>query len=356
MLHSPNKNNIPLVMQSLSKVNHQQNDKAGIDTDELKEINTETGIKPIIINNSDYNKVNNFHINLNNTTPKPITEKKETSQINIFDPNIIEKTIEIKNQLEGKSFDQFNDGYNFDYEEDNMQEELHEVPIIRKESDFLIKRKRTIHANPLTPQLEKRISGPVINFTIPSDKNEKEDIESERTEPRFYNKNNIESGRIYFKKRFMINMLKEHNYQQFTTNKNEKNVCITFESDDKVVLRYKRIYLQRLEKAIFLFNLKKFEDTYQYLRDSQIIKNIEEYAEFLLVTPGLDKYIIGEFLAKIKPPNKDYEVLKAFMQKINFREFKFLDAMRFILSKINLPKDSGLILEIIDKFTVEYFK
>lgn len=144
-------------------------------------------------------------------------------------------------------------------------------------------------------------------------------------------------------------------YEENNKKKNE-DICITFESDDKIVIKFKKMYLQKIEKSIFLFNLKKFEDSFQFLMENQIISNIDEFGEFILVTPGLDKYIIGDFLAKKKPPNKDYIVLKAFMKKIHFEDEKFLDSLRFILSRINLPKDSSLILEIIDKFTVQYYE
>ena len=57
------------------------------------------------------------------------------------------------------------------------------------------------------------------------------------------------------------------------------------------------------------FNIKNFKDSYEVLKNSEIIKNVKEYGEFLLVVSGFDKFLIGEFLAKQKYPNDKKEVL-----------------------------------------------
>lgn len=126
--------------------------------------------------------------------------------------------------------------------------------------------------------------------------------------------------------------------------------------DDKNLIKFSSLFLQKLEKAIFSFNLKKFEDSYNYLLGSGIIKNEDEFGEVLLVITGFDKFITGEFLSKEKFPNKEFKVLKAFMEKIYFIDVNFLDAMRFLLSRLNLPKDSSLILNIIDQFSIIYYE
>jgi Sec7-like guanine-nucleotide exchange factor len=82
----------------------------------------------------------------------------------------------------------------------------------------------------------------------------------------------------------------------------------------------------------------------------------EEFAEILLVSSGFDKFMIGDFLAKEKEPNINGKILWLFMQKIDFQQTDFLDAIRFLLSRINLPQDSTLILGILDVFTQVYYK
>ena len=42
------------------------------------------------------------------------------------------------------------------------------------------------------------------------------------------------------------------------------------------------------------------------------------------------------------------------MEKIDFRSMQFLDAIRFLLSRLNFPQDSTLILGILDVFTQVY--
>ncbi len=82
----------------------------------------------------------------------------------------------------------------------------------------------------------------------------------------------------------------------------------------------------------------------------------EEFAEILLVSSGFDKFMIGDFLAKEKEPNIKGKILWMFMEKIDFQHTEFVDAIRFLLSRINLPQDSTLILGILDVFTQVYYK
>ena len=105
------------------------------------------------------------------------------------------------------------------------------------------------------------------------------------------------------------------------------------------------------------FNVKNFKDSYEVLKNSEIIKNVKEYGEFLLVVSGFDKFLIGEFLAKQKYPNDKKEVLNNFIESINMKspEISFLDCLRFLFTRLNLPKDANLILEIMDKFSVNFF-
>jgi len=66
--------------------------------------------------------------------------------------------------------------------------------------------------------------------------------------------------------------------------------------------------------------------------------------------------MIGDFLAKEKEPNIKGKILWLFMEKIDFYQIEFIDAIRFLLSRINLPQDSTLILGILDVFTQVYNK
>ena len=77
--------------------------------------------------------------------------------------------------------------------------------------------------------------------------------------------------------------------------------------------------MKKTENSILYFNLKNYEESYLYLFMNGIIKNVEEFGEFLLVGNGFDKLIIGEFLAKKEIPNDKKEVLKGFIKAIKMK-------------------------------------
>ena len=121
--------------------------------------------------------------------------------------------------------------------------------------------------------------------------------------------------------------------------------------------KYNSDFILILEKSILSFNVKNYKESYEFLESSGIIKNASEYGEILLVVSGFDKFLIGEFLAKQKYSNDKKEVLNGFIESINMKknETKFIDCLRFLFSRLILPKDANLILEIMDKFSVNYF-
>jgi hypothetical protein len=151
----------------------------------------------------------------------------------------------------------------------------------------------------------------------------------------------------------LSNNLASQNYTNFNhVITGEKD--IVFSSEDKNVIKFTSLFLQKIEKAIFLFNMKKYNESFLYLHQERIIKNEEEFGEILLIYPGFDKFIIGEFLSKDKAPNIKSLVLNFFMNKMDFCEEYFLMSFRYLLSRLNLPKDSSLILNIIDVFSSVY--
>ena len=126
---------------------------------------------------------------------------------------------------------------------------------------------------------------------------------------------------------------------------------------EKEIRVFSSEFLKIVEKSIFSFNLKKYKESYEYLRNNEIIYNPGEYGEFLLVVSGYDKNIIGDFLSKTKPPNDKKECLNSYINCIDveYPKKKLLGCIRFLFSKINLPKDANLILEIINSFSSHYF-
>ena len=184
--------------------------------------------------------------------------------------------------------------------------------------------------------------------------------------PHKYNIKNIENGKKFFKKRF-IELLKQQKQSSKPPNINIKTnqsrvsfsidkIELKKKEEERKELKYSSLFTNKTDKAIFSFNIKKYDNAYQELLTIGIISNEEEFAEFILVFPGFDKSIIGDFLAKEKSLNKGFTILKAYMKKINFKNEYFLDSLRFLLKRMNLPSDSGLILGIIDEFTKAYYE
>ena len=196
----------------------------------------------------------------------------------------------------------------------------------------------------------------------------------EEEDDKKYNMKNIDDGKQNFKDRYIQEKLEEISttIQRLSYKKEENNGPkielrnsvplpknkTNFENYEKESERRKceTEFLLIVEKSIISFNLKKYQESYTYLENSGVIKNILEFGKFLLVVSGFDKGILGEFLAKEKPPNENKEVLNGFIKSIdlNYKNNSFLDCLRFLLTRIILPKDANLILVIMDTFS-EYF-
>ena len=181
---------------------------------------------------------------------------------------------------------------------------------------------------------------------------------------RKYSKDNINNGKKFFKLRYI--QRKKKKKTKTTSKQNELTL-----DDEKNNRIYNSDFLLILEQSILLFNQKKYQESFDNLKISEMLSKDEknkknknesieqeEFGEFLLVVSGFDKYLIGEFLAKDKPPNQNGKILNSFINCINMnhKENSLLDCVRFLLSRINLPKDANLILVIMEAFTKTFFK
>ena len=183
---------------------------------------------------------------------------------------------------------------------------------------------------------------------------------------RRYDKNNIEFGKKFFQLRYIKNKLKQNSLtiekkqgKSDENNTEKKDDVSKRQSHDKerLIQKYKIDFNLLLEKSILSFNAKNYKESYELLTSSVIIKNVGEYGEILLVIGGFDKFLLGEFLAKQNYPNHRKEVLNNFIRLINVDQIrtKFIDCLRFLLSRLALPKDENSILEIMNKFSINYF-
>ena len=177
---------------------------------------------------------------------------------------------------------------------------------------------------------------------------------------RRYDKDNVDNGKKFFKLRFLKSKLDslDSNENNINNNNTKSDDSQSNVEKERCLRQYNSDFILTLEKSILSFNVKNYKDSYEILLNSRIIRNIKEYGEFLLVVGGFDKFLIGEFIAKQKYPNDKKEVLNNFIESINMKDsdLTFLDCLRFLFTRLNLPKDANLILEIMDKFSVNYFE
>ena len=173
---------------------------------------------------------------------------------------------------------------------------------------------------------------------------------------RKYDKYTIELGKKFFRYRYIKNKSKK---ETGDANEKKKEDSLSQKNQDERALRkYNSDFILIIEKSILSFNVKNYKESYEFLSSSGIINSEDEFGEILLVVSGFDKFLVGEFLAKQKYPNDKKQVLKNFIEFINMNEeegIKFIDCLRFLFSRLILPKDANLILEIMDKFSINYF-
>lgn len=202
---------------------------------------------------------------------------------------------------------------------------------------------------------------PEDNINMKNDNNDINDYEdseyleiiSDKQKPNRYTINNMVEGHEFFKFRYICMKLREiytSGLKQILDNN------LQLRSDDRQVIHFSRIFLIKIETAFFQFNMSKFNESYLTLKDSGIIYDEEEFAEILILFFGFDKAIIGEFLSKNKGMNKGLCMLLFFMHKLDFENMDFLYAFRFLWQTVIPPKDTNLVLEIIDIFTNVYEK
>ena len=378
-----------------SKTNRDNNNK-----NEIKE-NIE------LLNNQRYSKdnISKIKIEVEELLNKKEKEKNKNNEKEIND-NVQ------NNIVKNKSFDinenkSINNNENIEEEEDNSNFSN------RIGSDFqIIEMKKEKRDTNISKSIKLNIDNNIANNKYTFQKKNLSDLEvddfkdfkEEYYIDRKYDKTNVDQGKLFFKYRYLkdkynqinetIQKLTSQNYKKDNKRQNSFNIlndndnansnsnqannkftlsnnyhlsffiknpssqCLNSIDKDSELRHYHSIFLKKTENSILYFNLKNYEESYLYLFMNGIIKNVEEFGEFLLVGNGFDKLIIGEFLAKKEIPNDKKEVLKGFIKaiKMNYEEISFLECFRFFLKRFYLPKDANLILEIMNTFCLTYFK
>ncbi|KAF8450474.1 hypothetical protein L210DRAFT_3386076 [Boletus edulis BED1] len=112
------------------------------------------------------------------------------------------------------------------------------------------------------------------------------------------------------------------------------------------------------KKTTLLEGIKKFnfkpKRGIQYLRETGFIPSSspQDIARFLVTTDGLSKTMIGEYLGE----GDDFNVaiMHAFVDFLDFRNLKFIDALRLFLQAFRLPGEGQKIDRFMLKFAERY--
>lgn len=111
---------------------------------------------------------------------------------------------------------------------------------------------------------------------------------------------------------------------------------------------------QEFQEGVALFN-KKAKKGLEYLQSiGRLGKTHEEVAEFLRVTPGLDKTVIGDYLGEREEPM--LKVMHAYVDALDFTGLTLDDAIRKFLEGFRLPGESQKIDRLMEKFAERYHK
>lgn len=103
------------------------------------------------------------------------------------------------------------------------------------------------------------------------------------------------------------------------------------------------------------YNTANFEGIDAFLRGGFIhSKEPTEIAKFLLTTEGLSKTMIGEYLGE--GDDDTVKVMHAFIDEMDFRRLKFIDALRQFLQAFRLPGEAQKIDRLMLKFAGRYLQ
>ena len=380
--------NVQISKQEINQINKKEQDSKN-QTKEKKEINDDNKKKDIKENIKE-NKLNN------ETKKKEDTQKKNEMSEN---KNIKENKINTIKKENSKC--NINNNDNKSNEKKNIKSDSKDsepqkgIKEMEKEKEILVNNKE-INKDKLPEENDlsknksfKKKEGSISRIKTYNAKNLKDKIFEDSSENlhnitndgivdnqnrRKYNNKNINGGKKFFKDRYLKEKINEidETIKNMTNSGNitkvDQNNSFNSSSSSlkSINNNYEREsegrkcqteFLLIVEKAIISFNLKKYQESFNYLQSSGIINDLKEFGEFLLVVSGFDKVILGEFLAKEKPPNDQKDVLNSFISSIdmNYNNYSFLDCLRFLLTRLILPKDANLILVIMDTFSQHFY-
>ncbi|CAG8561265.1 2082_t:CDS:2 [Diversispora eburnea] len=109
---------------------------------------------------------------------------------------------------------------------------------------------------------------------------------------------------------------------------------------------------QTLREGIKLFNTKPQKGINFLIQHGFLKRDSNNIIAFLVSTPGLNKASIGEYLGEGDP--ESIKIMHAFVDRMDFSELSFVDALRTFLQTFRLPGESQKIDRIMEKFADRY--
>lgn len=119
-------------------------------------------------------------------------------------------------------------------------------------------------------------------------------------------------------------------------------------------LTYKREYKLRFQEGIALFNRKPKKGIEFLQREGMLGTEVQEIAQFLARTEGLDKTLIGDYLGEREDVN--LKVMHAYVDAMDFLDMEFDQAIRHFLLGFRLPGEAQKIDRLMEKFAERYVK
>ena len=123
--------------------------------------------------------------------------------------------------------------------------------------------------------------------------------------------------------------------------------------DDPSQLEMAKQQKTTLLSGIRLFNFKPKRGIKHLIKEGFIASDAPEHiATFLLRSPGLDKATLGDYLGDGEAEN--VAVMHAFLDLMDFRKTRFVDALRRFLQSFRLPGEAQKIDRFMLKFAERY--
>ncbi|KAJ3296061.1 GDP/GTP exchange factor for ARF [Rhizoclosmatium sp. JEL0117] len=115
----------------------------------------------------------------------------------------------------------------------------------------------------------------------------------------------------------------------------------------------------KLRKRLLSEGAERFnvnpKDGIRFLQDKQLLPTPADphsIAIFLKTTPGVNKKLIGEYIAK----RGNEDILKTFIKLYNFKGKRLDEGLRLLLESFRLPGEAQLIERVVENFAEGYFQ